>query len=151
MSAASSDRIAGVVLVVFAGVVALEARTFTVGFLTDPLGPKAVPLLAAALIGAGGLWLAVRPRREARWPAPGVLGRIGLVAGSFGVYAAVLPVLGFLLATTLEMSALSRLFGGRWVASVAAAFGFSVALYALFVYALALPLPIGSLFLVRGG
>lgn len=147
----ASDRAGGIALVAVAVAVALEARTFTVGFLADPLGPKAVPLLTAALIGVGGLWLALRPRHRATWPAREVVGRIGLVVGSFLLYAALIPILGFLVATTLEMSALSRLFGSRWGAGIASALAFTLVLYALFVYALGLPLPIGSLFLVRGG
>lgn len=151
----------GVVLAALA--VAVEATTFDVAFPTDPLGPKAFPLLAAGLLVLGGGALVREARREARAPgvgaresadpvpAPGASltpggGRtIALAAASFVVYALLLAPLGFVPATTLTFAALARLFGGTLGRGALVGLVFALLLYVLFVYALGLPLPLGML------
>ncbi len=144
------DRAAGGALVALGLAVAWQARTFEVDFLTDPLGPKALPLLAAFLVGAGGIGMVLRPGEAPAWPGRRGLALVGLALASFVVYAAALPATGFLLTTTLEIGFLSVLFGGRPLRSFVSAGAFSAALYLLFVNALGLSLPIGSLFLIGG-
>jgi putative tricarboxylic transport membrane protein len=146
----SSDRLAGLSLVLLGTLVAIQARTFTVGFLADPLGPRAVPYLVAGFLVTSGGWLALRPTFASNWPARDVWLNIALTVATLLLYALLLRWLGFLLLTTLALTALSLLFGGRLWRSVLSAAGFAVALYALFVYVLGLTLPIGELFLVSG-
>jgi putative tricarboxylic transport membrane protein len=140
-----TDRIAGALLLAGGGAAALEATTFEVAFLTDPVGPKAMPFLAAALFLGGGLQLLLRPTPDPEWPAPSVVVRMGGAVGAFLAYAATLPVLGFFLSTTLVTAALSMLFRGDWRHSLGAAATLSSVLWYLFVWALDLPLPLGSL------
>ena len=125
--------------------VAAEATTFEVAFLTDPVGPKALPYLAAAILLGAGILLAARPGPDPAWPAGSTVVRMGGAVGAFLVYAAVLPALGFWISTTLAVAALSILFGGDMLRSVAAAAALSSVLWYLFVWALRLPLPLGSL------
>ncbi len=125
--------------------VAAEASTFKVAFLTDAVGPKALPYLSAAILVGAGAMLAARPGPGTEWPAPSTRVRMAAAAGAFLFYAAVLPVLGFFVSTTLTVASLSILFGGPPVRSAAAAAALSAVLWYLFVWALRLPLPFGSL------
>lgn len=144
-----SDRVAGALLVLLGAVVALKARTFTVGFLADPLGPRAIPYLVAAFLVASGGWLAFRPAFSASWPPSAVWRNIALALATLVSYALLLRWLGFLLLTTLAITALSLVFGGRMWRSLLSAAAFTAALYVLFVHLLGLTLPIGELFLVN--
>lgn len=124
---------------------AAEASTFDVVFLTDAVGPKALPYLAAAILTGAGTVLAVRPDPPNEWPAPATRVRMAGAVGAFLLYATLLPVLGFFIGTTLTVAALSILFGGPPLRSAAAAAALSSVLWYLFVWALRLPLPFGSL------
>lgn len=134
---------AGAAILATAAAVALEARTFTVNFPTDPLGPAAFPLVAAGLLALGGLALLFEKDEEVEPLEAGAALRLSLASASFVVYALVLAPLGFLPATALEFAALAVLFGGRPLSSLAAGVGFSVVLFVVFVFALGLPLPLG--------
>lgn len=146
MSEVSSrtDRVAGTVVAALGLAVGAEATTFDVLFRTDPVGPKALPLLAAAVLVGSGVYLAARPGRGATWPPRPTLVRMAGAVAAFGAYAALLAPLGFVVATTATVSALSILFGGPWKKAVAAAVTLSVVLWYLFVWVLGLLLPLGS-------
>ena len=135
-------------VVLTAAAIALEATTFDVMFPTDPLGPKAFPLLAAFLLAIGGMALLREGLREGAGGTPvnavtGARDRILLATVSFVAYAFLLAPLGFVLATVLEFALLARLFGGTLVRGAAVGLAFAVLLYLLFVYGLGLPLPLG--------
>lgn len=143
-----SDRIAGAILVLVALTAGTEALGFRVSFPTDPLGPRAFPLFAAAVLFLGGLLLILRPGEEPAWPAR--RGRLTLSVGvaALLVHGTLLDVLGFFLSTTAVMTGLALLLGGPPKRSVTGAAVFAAGLFFLFSYLLRLPLPIGSLFLV---
>jgi putative tricarboxylic transport membrane protein len=142
-----STRVAGLVLLILAVGYGLQAQRFEATAMGDPLGPRAFPVVLAVLTGAISLYLVARPDAEGEaWPSRGLWGRIGLVLLSFVAYAYLLVPLGFIVATILEVTALSLLFRGPPLWSVVGAVAFSFATYALFVYALGLPLPAGWLF-----
>jgi len=147
MTRPPADRLTGVVLIIAAALVALEARTFSVRFLTDPIGPKALPFLVAALFAIAGVALAARPKPDPDWPRRDTWIRGALAVLTFVLYAWALPILGFFAATTLEVAALAVLFRGPPLKGTIAAAVYSACLYVLFVYVLGLQLPIGSLFL----
>jgi len=138
-------------LLSLAGVaIGLEASTFDVGFLTDPVGPKAFPYLVAAVLVMAGVHGALRPRDggETRGsPQRGTVVRAGAAAGTFLIYAAALPVVGFFASTTLVVAVLSRLFGARWRQALTAAAALSAVLWLLFNQGLGLALPIGDLWI----
>lgn len=141
------DRIAGGVLVAAGLGLALEATTFDVGFMTDPVGPKALPLLVAVMLVIAGSAALARPRADVVLPPVDVIVRMTGAVVAFLVYAAALPWLGFFLSTTLVVTALSLLYRGPPVPSAAAAALLSGGLWMLFVYLLSLPLPIGGLWI----
>ncbi len=154
MSAVGARLTAALGVILAALAVALEATTFDVAFPTDPLGPKAFPLVAAGLLVLGGGALLLEARRaaaeaSATEPArdagavPGGGHPVPLAAASFIGYALLLAPLGFVPATTVAFAVLARLFGGTWMRGAAVGLVFALLLYALFVYALGLPLPLG--------
>ena len=149
-SGTKSDRVAGALLVVVALLIALESRNFTVGFVTDPLGPKAFPLVAAGLLLVGGVTLLVRPGAFSSWPQAAQLLRVAEGAVCLFAYALLLGTLGFFTTTLLVIAAFSLRLGGRPIPAIFTAAGISAALYMLFFYLLGIALPLGSLF-VRGG
>ncbi len=150
MRFSAGDRIAAVGLLVLAALVVLEARTFTVGFLADPLGPRAAPYLVAGFLAASGMSIYVRPGPNPAWPPAAVWCRLSMSVAALGVYAVLIDPIGFMPATVAVVSVLSLIFGGRLKHSLAAAVLFSGALYLLFVYLLGIPLPVGDLFTVSG-
>jgi len=151
-------RLVGWGMVAGGAAIGIEASTFDVAFLTDPVGPKALPFVAALILIAGGLHASlmrrgVEDREEASdrdgpetEPAGAAL-KIALAGFTFIAYALLLPALGFFLSTTGAVAALSRLYGAPLRKAFLAAAGLSAVLWLLFVQLLALPLPIGSLWI----
>ncbi len=138
-----TDRIAGALLLLVSAGYGLEASRLQADFLADPLGPRAFPLLLAVSLAVFSLYLLARPDPDPAWPPPHVLrGQLGMLV-SFVVYSYALAPLGFLLATTLEMAWLSRLFGASWRTGLLGGLGLAAALYVIFVFGLGIPLPLG--------
>ena len=145
MSRPLPQRITAVGLVLVGLAVALEASTFNVNFLTDPLGPKALPWLVAALFFVAGLALgASKPSAAPQRPA-GSLTPVAGAATVFFAWSLTLAPLGFVISTPLAVAALARLFGGNWKQGLLTGVILTLMLWLLFAMALALPLPQGSL------
>jgi len=142
-----AQRVVGAVLVAAGAAVGLEASTFDVGFLTDPVGPKALPYLVAATLVLAGLHAVARPGDRVRWPTRSAAARITTAAVAFVLYAVALPLIGFFLATTLVVATLSHLYGAPPLRGISAAATLSAVLWLLFVRLLSLPLPIGDLWI----
>ena len=144
------DRWLGAVLVLVGTAIAAAARGFTVGFLVDPVGPRALPYLVAALfVLGGGALLVRRPSATPEAPGPASPKRLAAQGTSVAVlllYAATIPLMGFVLSTVLATGALARLFGGRWLPGLAVGLAFGLGLYGLFAYGFGLELPVGLLF-----
>jgi putative tricarboxylic transport membrane protein len=142
-----AQRAPGALLVVLGLAAGLEATTFDVAFLTDPVGPKALPFVVSVALLLSGLHELARPGAAARWPGRGALSRIGIAGAAFIVYALVLPRIGFLLSTVLVVTVLSRLFGAALRRCAPAAVALAFTLWLLFVWLLGLSLPVGDLWL----
>ena len=147
VGAGTADRVAGGVLITAAVAVGLEATTFDVAFLTDPVGPKALPLVVAFMLAAGGIRTLTRPRDDVELPVRSGLRRMAAALGALLAYALFLPWLGFFLSTTAVVAGLGVLFGGPWKGGLATGLTLSAALWLLFVALLSLPLPIGDLWI----
>jgi putative tricarboxylic transport membrane protein len=128
--------------------IAFESRTFTVGFVTDPLGPKAFPMVSALLLLLGGIALQFRPSLESNWPSSSRLLRVGVAAVYLLVYALLLGYIGFFTATLLVVAAFAVLLGGRPLPALMAGAICAALLYVLFFYLLDIALPLGSLFVL---
>ncbi len=144
---ADSARWSGPVLLAVGIACAVEASTFNVGFLTDPVGPKALPYVAAAILVLAGIHAMLSGKESSALPSRHAWIRAGLATATFLAYAATLPLLGFFLSTTLVVALLSMLFGGRWTRALPSAAALAGALWLLFAYGLGLPLPIGDLWI----
>lgn len=140
-------RVPGLLLVLAGVGIGLEATTFEVRFMTDPVGPKALPYLVALMLLLAGAQGLLRPDPAGSWPARSAIPKLVAATLVFLTYSVALAPLGFFLSTTLVVAALSHLYGAPARRGVPAAALLSGALWLLFVYLLALPLPVGTLWM----
>ena len=138
-----ADRFVGLFLLALALWYGLEALGLEAGYLADPLGPRAFPLLLSAVLLGLSLFMVFRPAAGVGVGFPAWKGQLAVIA-SFVVYSELLLPLGFVLATTLEVAFVARWLGASWGKGAAAGFGFSLALYLIFVFGLGIPLPLGQ-------
>jgi putative tricarboxylic transport membrane protein len=141
-----TDRITGGLLLIVTLGYAYQAYHLKVGFMSDPIGPKAFPLIIAGLLALFSLYLFVKPDEEPDWPIWKVWRNKSLVLISFIFYAYALVSLGFLLATTLEIAFLALMFQGKLWKGLVTGIISSLFLYSMFVYILGIPLPLGKIF-----
>ena len=146
MSNFTGDRATGAILFVFGLWFTWIGTTLKSSFVGDALGPGTFPVLLGVLLCVLSILLILKPEEGYTWPHPRGWLRIGLVTLSLLAYAYVIEPLGYILATTLEMFALSLIFGGPRLRSLAASLVFSAALFVLFFYILDLRLPTGDIF-----
>ena len=141
-----TDRVTGVFLLLFAIWYGYRTTLFKVSFMVDPVGPKAFPLILAILMGVLSLYLIIKPDPSPVWPGSATWIRIGLITLTFIAYAYLMVPIGFVLATTFEVTALALIFRGPLLKSLVGAFILSAALYGLFDMLLGLSLPTGLIF-----
>lgn len=141
-----TDRVTGAFLFLFAIWYGYQATHFKVTFMADPVGPKVFPIILALLMGLLSIYLIIKPDPSPQWPATETWLRIGLITLTFIAYAYLLVPVGFVLATTFEMSALALIFRGPVVKTILASLLFSLLLYGLFDVVLDLSLPTGQIF-----
>lgn len=138
-----SDRIFGVFGMLLAIGYVFAAFAIEESFLSDAVGPKAFPLIIAAILGVSSLIITLRPDAEPHWPA---LGRLAEIAGAVVVmilYAQALPVAGFVLATAFAAAYLAWRLGSGPLESVLTGIGTSVGIYVIFHLVLGLSLAKG--------
>ena len=141
-----TDRLTGLALLVFAVIYGFGASRLRAGFGSGPLGPRGFPVMLAVALGLVAIGIIFRPDPDSELPRGRQWLGLSLVSLSFIFYAYLLVPLGFILATTLETAFVSERFGAKlWQAALAGLIA-SLAMYALFVYALDIPLPVGRLF-----
>ncbi len=146
MKSLATDRLAGVVLLLFGAWYAYTASGLTSSFPTDVLGPGTFPLILGLLLVILSIFLIVKPGPNADWPEMAGWIKMGLVILSFIIYAYIMEPLGYIIATSLEMIALSLIFKGPPLKTVIASIIFSVLMFVLFKNILDLRLPIGDIF-----
>ena len=147
----NSDRFLGAVCVAAAGAMAWAARDYAAPISYEPVGPRAFPMLLAALIALAGGWLVVRPSGHPAAVAPGRLGALLGCVGAVLAYALLFQALGFTLATTAMAVPIGVAFGGRWPLALAGGAGLGLGLYLMFDKLLDVVLPTGLLSFVFGG
>ncbi|MDF1535707.1 MAG: tripartite tricarboxylate transporter TctB family protein [bacterium] len=141
-----TDKLAGLILLVMTLIYAYMAFQFKIPFMSDPIGPKAFPLIIAGMTLVFSVFLIARPDEDPDWPDRKVWLRKALVLASFVIYAYALVPLGFLVSTTLEITFLAVMFDGKASKGLVAAIVTSLVLYTLFVFILSIPLPFGKIF-----
>ncbi|WP_158970165.1 tripartite tricarboxylate transporter TctB family protein [Chachezhania sediminis] len=140
-----SDRIFGVFGMLLAIGYALAAFAIEESFLSDAVGPKAFPLIIAAILGLSSAAIALRPEAEPEWPALGRLAEIAAAVVVMIIYAEMLPVAGFVIATAFAAAYLAWRLGSKPLEAVATGIGTSVGIYVIFHLVLGLSLARGPL------
>lgn len=138
-----SDRIFGVVGLLLAIGYVFAALAIEESFLSDAVGPKAFPLLLAAVLGISSLVIALRPDAEPDWPSLGRLVEIAAAVVVMMLYAQMLPVAGFVLATAFAAGYLAWRLGSGLIEAVLTGIGTSVGIYVIFHLVLGLSLAKG--------
>ena len=146
-----SDRLLGAVCVVASAAMAWDAQDYAAAISSEPVGPRAFPLLLASGLGLSGLWLVQRPSAGAEafqgvpWKAT------ALCAGAVLAYALLFQMLGFPLATALMAVPVGMAFGGSWKQALTGGVALGLVLYLLFDKVLDVVLPAGPLAALLGG
>lgn len=141
----NSDRLLGLAAMVMAAAMTVTAWGYAAPVEYEPVGPRAFPLLLAALLAVAGAWLAVKPGLHVdllHGPRTRV---IGLCAASIVVYSIVFQLLGFVVATALMAIPVGRIFGGTWKQCALTGICMGLVLYVLFDKLLDVVLPKGVL------
>lgn len=140
-----SDRIFGIFGVLLAIGFALSALSIEESFLSDAVGPKAFPLIIAAVLGLSSAAIALKPDADPVWPGLKRLAELAAASVVLILYATFLPVLGFVIATALASAYLAWRLGSRPVESGLTGVGIALGIYAIFHLALGLSLARGPL------
>lgn len=138
-----SDRIFGVFGILLAIGFAVAALGIEESFLSDAVGPKAFPLIIAAILGVSSAVIALRPDPEPHWPALGRLAEILAAVVVMVLYAELLPVAGFVAATAVAAGYLSWRLGTPPFGALLTGIGTSVGIYVVFHLVLGLSLARG--------
>jgi len=146
----AADRCFGLFLLAIAAVFGGLGWGIQAPFSYDPLGPRPYPLLLAGVLAVLALWMIFKPQ-EIRLPANQVLARGGMLIAILVFYQLSFRWLGFILATTISVALLARMFRGSWRQGLVSGLGLALACYGLFNYVLEIPLPAGVLFAGQGG
>lgn len=139
------NRVLGAFALVLAALLAWQGWGLEAPFAYEPVGPRAFPLLLAAVIGLCGLWLLVRGGDPAAANPPGANLRIAVMVGIVAAYALLFTLLGFIVSTALMVLCVGRLFGGSWKQCLVAGVAIGIAFYLLFDKVFDVVLPQGVL------
>ncbi len=145
-----TDRILGLACMLLAAAMAAAARHYVADISYEPMGPRAFPLLLAALLGIAGLWLAIKPSPGATGYRGLPLKQVAVVLGAVFVYAFAFETLGFTLATTLVAVPVGMAFGGQPLKCLAAGAALGVGAFYMFDRLLDVVLPMSWLAPVLG-
>lgn len=145
-----NDRLFSLLLLVTALSYGFMACRLDVPFAFDPLGPQPLPLTLAVLVSV----LIVLNVCSTHTPARSDQSALKRIASLFIIilfYQLTWAFLGFLLATTISIYLLSRLFLCSWMQGLMTALLVSVLCYGLFNFVFKIPLPLGTLFSYGSG
>ena len=146
-----NDRILGIAALLLAAFMTWAGWGIEAPFAYEPVGPRAFPLLLAALMAAGGLWLLIKPGTHDRWLHEVPLKGLSLAIAAVFVYALLFQWLGFTLATVVMSVPVGMAFGGTLLQSLGGGIGLGLIGYFLFDKVLDVVLPTGVLAFVLGG
>lgn len=137
------DRAFGVFLLVIAVLFIWQATEVETGFIVDPLGPKAFPIIIGVVMVLSALYLIVRPDPAPDWPALDRLLDIAIAVAVMIGYALFLPELGFVLSTAIAASLLGWQLGSRPLGAAIGGVATAVGIYVVFHLILGLSLARG--------
>ena len=140
-----NDRTLGVAALLLSAFLAWFGHGLEAAFAYEPVGPRAFPMLLAAVIGLCGMRHVVKGGNPAAPNPPGANSRIALMVALGLVYAGLFRWTGFVLATAVVAACVGRLFGGSWLQCGLGGTSLSVLFYVLFDRLLDVVLPLGWL------
>ncbi len=146
-----SDRILGAACLAAGAAMAWAAKDYAAPISYEPVGPRAFPMLLAALLAIGGAWLLVRPGAHGRWLHTVPLKALSLAIAAVFAYVLLFQWLGFTLATLVMAVPVGMAFGGSWLKSLGGGVALGVLLYLGFDKLLDVVLPPDVLSFVLGG
>ena len=145
MSDYITDRIAGVILFVFAVIYTWHGSTLEANIASDPLGPGAFPTILGILFGICSIAMILKPDVNPKWPGGKSWLLMTIIIASLVIYALIMRPIGFVIATALEMITLGLVFKGPPLKLIGASVFTTLFLYFLFDVGLGLNLPKGIL------
>lgn len=136
----ASDRIFGLVMLFVALGYIASATQIQTSFLSDPVGPKAFPMLIGTVAALCSLFMIVKPDPDPDWPAIRTVGALVVAVVVLVCYAYALKPLGFIIPTIFAAGILSYQISLRPLPAAISGVALSVGLLALFKFALGLGL-----------
>lgn len=143
----SSNRTLGAVALLMAGILLIFGWGLVAPFAYEPVGPRAFPLLTAALIALCGTILLIRGGNDADPVSRRTMTGIVMLIVTLLIYAVVFERLGYVPSTFLMAAVVSRIFGATLAQATISGAVMSVGSYLLFDHGLDVVLPTG----VMGG
>jgi putative tricarboxylic transport membrane protein len=138
-----SDRVFGIVCILLAAFFVWQATLIETGFIVDPMGPRAFPIVIGITLAAAAIYPIVRPDPRPDWPAAGRLLEILFAVAVMIAYALALPRFGFVLSTAVTAALLSWRLGTRPAVAAAAGIAIAIGIYVIFHLILGLTLAKG--------
>ncbi len=135
-----SDRLFGLVTLFVALAYIASATQIQTSFLSDPVGPKAFPILIGLVAALSALVLIIRPDEDPDWPPAKTFVALAIAIIVLIAYAYALKPLGFIIPTAIAASILSYQISPQTRNAMLAGTGLSVGLFVLFKFALGLGL-----------
>lgn len=136
----ASDRIFGLVVLMVALAYIASATQIQTSFLSDPVGPRAFPIIIGVVAALCGLILVIRPDPDPDWPAAKTFVSLLIAVLVLVAYAYLLKPLGFLIPTAFAAALLSYQISPHFKPAIFTGLTLSVGLYMLFKFALGLGL-----------
>ena len=112
---------------------------------SDIVGPRVFPLIICAVMALCSLYFIAKPDADPVWPAAGRFFEILMAVVVMVLYAELLPVLGFLIATALASAFLTWRLGTKPLQSLLVGVLIAVGIYIIFKLILGLSLAEGPL------
>ena len=140
-----SDRIFGAIGLLLAVLFAYSALQIQESFLSDAVGPKAFPLIIAAILAISSIAIILKPDSEPDWPNVKRLAEIFAALVVMLAYAELLPVVGFAISTAVASAYLTWRLGSKPIQSVIIGLSISASIYVVFHLIFGLSLAKGPL------
>jgi len=131
-----SDRIFAAIVLLVALAMGWSTTQIQESFIQDALGPKVFPMLIAVLMAICAVVMFFKPDADPEWPGLYKTLELAATAGVLMAYAQLLPIAGFVLATTCTSAFLTWRLGGTARQSAIGGLSTAVGIFVLFQYAL---------------
>lgn len=139
----NTDRLLGATAIAVAAIMLAFGYGLQAPFAYEPVGPRAFPLLAAALIAICGVILFLKPGEPDQMHQAGPSWAIAALSGSLLGYALLFQPLGFVISTTIFMVPIAMIFGAKWWQGAITGAVLAFSSYLLFDRVLEVVLPVG--------